>query len=100
MTELYVDLQGLSQVHRTLNRIRHDLADFDSRYAASHSEAMGHPQVIRSFEDFVYGWTDGRELIDVQLEVASAKIEGAVEAYNNTEQALGAMSDDMKGGMQ
>ncbi len=99
MQDIYVDLQGLNQVHRTMNTIRHDLDDFDSGLLI-HSQAMGHYRVIRAFEDFVYGWTDGRERIDAQLDVACKKIEAAVEAYTQTEQAVGGMADDMKGGMQ
>ena len=100
MQDIYVDLQGLSQVHRNLHRIRHDLEDFDMSYARSHSDAMGHPRVIRAFEDFVYGWSDGRERINQQLEVACKKIEAAVEAYTQAEQQIGGMADDMRRGMQ
>ena len=97
--DIYVDLQGLSQVHRTLTSIRYDLADFDSSYASAHAPAMGHHRVIEAFESFVYGWTDGREKIDAQLEVAAQQIEGAVEVYTTTEQNLGQAADQMRDGM-
>ncbi len=100
MTEIYVDIPGLNQVHRTLHSIRYDLADFDSSYARSHSEAMGHREVVRAFSNFVDGWSDGRQLINEQLEVACKKIEAAVSAYLEAEDVVGGMANDMKGGMQ
>lgn len=100
MPDIYVDLQGLNQVHRTLNTIRHDLDGFDSSYARSHADAMGHDAVIWAFNGFVDGWTDGRERINKQIEVACAKIEAAVEAYTQAEQSIGGMANDMRGGLQ
>lgn len=100
MPEIFVDLQGLNQVYRTLNTIRHDLDDFDADYVRSHAEAMGHRRVIAAFDDFVYGWSDGRERIDQQLEVATTKIEAAVDSYTQAEQTIGGMADQMRGGAQ
>lgn len=100
MQDLYVDLPGLSRVHRTLQRIRYDLIDFDRSDARANTDALGHHRVINAFEDFVHGWTDGRERIDGQLEVAIAKIEAAVEAYNQAEERISTTADDMKGGLQ
>lgn len=82
-----------------MNRIRYDLADFDSSFAQSNAAAMGHHRVVEAFEAFVYGWTDGTEKIDMQLEVAAQQIEGAVEVYTQTEQALGQAADQMRDGM-
>lgn len=100
MPEIFVDLTALTQVHRSLSRIRHDLQNFDHGYFQSHAEAMGHHLVIRAFDDFVYGWTDGREAINAQLEVAGRKIEGAVEAYTTAEDAISDTANQMRGGSQ
>ena len=100
MRDIYVDIGGLSQVHRNLVRIRHDLQDFDTSWSEAQSDAMGHDRVIGAFNDFVHGWRDGRERIDLQIEVASSKIEAAVEAYTRAETEIGGMADDMRGGLQ
>lgn len=100
MPEISVDLPALTQVHRTINTIRHDLRNFDHDYVQSHGEAMGHRRVIAAFDDFVYGWKDGRQRIDEQLEVAGAKIEAAVEAYTEAEDTIGGMARRMTGGSQ
>ena len=98
--EIYVDLVALSRVHRELRDIHNDLNDFDMDYARAHSESMGHRDVIRAFNDFVYGWTDGRERINEQCEVICQQIAGAVEAYNQVEDNIGSSADQMKGQLQ
>lgn len=97
MPEIFVDLPALTQVHRSISRIRHDLQNFDHSYVQSHASAMGHDAVIHAFDDFVYGWKDGREAIDAQLEVAGRKIEGAVEAYTKAEDGISDTANQMRG---
>ena len=100
MQELYVDLQALAGVHQDLRSIHNDLNDFDMDYARAHTDSMGHQQVIRAFNDFVYGWNDGRDRINEQCEVACKQIEGAVEAYTQVEDHITSTNEDMKGGLQ
>jgi hypothetical protein len=87
MADLYVDMDALSELSRQLEQIKASL-ERAKGIVEARDHAIGSSSVEDALDEFVSGWKDGRRKIIEGIDGLLGRIQAAVEAYREQEQAL------------
>jgi rubrerythrin len=87
VTDLYVDVDALSELSRQLNQIKSSLEQASDTPHA-YGGRLGSQKMESALEDFISGWKDGRKKIIDAIGGLLGQIQAAIDTYQQQEKAL------------